>query len=444
MDGNAYPYEHGTTWMAHSGDKYLGSASADGAQNNDWLISPQLSFAANPRISFFAKSLEAGYNPASFNVLYSTNGNSYSDFAGNYLNISQPQTVGTDWTLFEYALPASCANTNVYIAIQYVSDARAMLMIDDFVAVRDELLVITVPGPESVVGGEIPDGLLGNNAGENTLVYTVTATGINEVIVTNPGWQADWYCWIVVGSTVYAGDNPIPAATASFTFPGIDFDARGDVVVVINDENDETLPVTLSSFTAVLTAEQYVKLQWTTQSETGVSGFYVYRSSASTLSDAIMVSPIIGATNTGDQHNYEYVDAELYDTGSYYYWLSVRNMDGSEDYHGPIAVNYNPGGEEVTAEIPLVSGLSSIYPNPFNPSTTIAYGLSKNAELSFVIYNARGQIVRRISEGQKAAGNWKLIWNGLDDNGHNCPTGIYHIRMNAGKESFVKKVALLK
>lgn len=71
-------------------------------------------------------------------------------------------------------------------------------------------------------------------------------------------------------------------------------------------------------------------------------------------------------------------------------------------------------------------------------------GLSKDAELSFVVYNARGQVVRRISKGQKTAGNWKLIWNGLDENGSNCPTGIYHIRMNAGKESFVKKIALLK
>ncbi len=347
LDGNGYPYETGTNWLAHSGDKYLGCASAQGAQNNDWLVSPQLSFADNPRISFFAKSLEADFNPESFNVLFSTTGNSDSDFAGNYLNITQPQTVNLDWTLFEYELPASCANTDVYIAIQCVSNGKAMLMVDDFVAVDE--------------GGTPP-----------------------------------------------------------------------------------LVPVELSSFTAVLTADQYVKLQWTTQSETGVSGFYVYRASTSILTNAIMVSPLIGATNTGDLHDYEYVDADLYDSGSYYYWLSVHNMDGSEDYHGPIAVNYNPGDDPATPEIPLVSGFSSIYPNPFNPSTTIAYGLSQNAELSFVIYNARGQVVRRISEGQKTAGNWKLIWNGLDENGSNCPTGIYHIRMNAGKESFVKKIALLK
>ncbi|MCB5271067.1 MAG: T9SS type A sorting domain-containing protein [Candidatus Cloacimonetes bacterium] len=209
-------------------------------------------------------------------------------------------------------------------------------------------------------------------------------------------------------------------------------------------DGNPTLPVELSSFTAVLTADLFVRLQWTTQSETGVSGFYIYRGISDKLADAIIVSPLIAPSNTGELQNYEFVDAELYDSGTYYYWLSVHNMDGSVDYYGPNTVLYNSNAHQDTPEIPLISGLSSVYPNPFNPSTTIAYGLAKDADVSFVIYNSRGQIVRQITEGQKAAGNWKLIWNGLDENADDCATGIYYIRMNAGKDSFVKKAALLK
>lgn len=88
---------------------------------------------------------------------------------------------------------------------------------------------------------------------------------------------------------------------------------------------DETLPVELSSFTAVLTADFFVRLHWTTQSETGVSGFYIYRSDTSQLANAITVSPLIEATNTGNLHSYEYVDSELHNPGTYYYWLSVHN-----------------------------------------------------------------------------------------------------------------------
>jgi hypothetical protein len=208
--------------------------------------------------------------------------------------------------------------------------------------------------------------------------------------------------------------------------------------------NDITLPVELSSFTAVLTADLFVRLQWTTQSETGVSGFYIYRGISSKLADAIIVSPLIAPSNTSELHNYEFVDAELYDHGTYYYWLSVHNMDGSVDYHGPNTVLYNPGTHQDIPEIPQTSGISSVYPNPFNPNTNIAYILTKDAEVNFVIYNSRGQIVRRIAEGPKAAGNWKLIWNGLDENANSCATGVYYIRLNAGNESFVKKATLMK
>lgn len=205
-----------------------------------------------------------------------------------------------------------------------------------------------------------------------------------------------------------------------------------------------TLPVELSSFTAILSADYFVKLQWTTQSESGVSGFHIYRGGSNNISEAAMISPLIQASNSSDIHNYEYIDAELYAAGVYYYWLSVENYDGSVDYHGPSTVIYSTTISPETPDMPLLNGLSSIYPNPFNPSTTMSYDLIKDAEVELLIYNSRGQIVRRIAEGQKAAGNWKQVWNGLDDNGVYCATGVYYFKMTAGNQSFIKKAVLLK
>ena len=207
---------------------------------------------------------------------------------------------------------------------------------------------------------------------------------------------------------------------------------------------DITLPVELSSFTAAFTAGLFVELQWTTQSESGVSGFYVYRGVENVLATAMMVSPLIEATNTSDQHNYRYMDTNLIEPGTYYYWLSVHNYDGSVDYHGPSMVQYKQNTDQEVPDIPLFSGLKSVYPNPFNPSTNISYTLLKDADLSFVITNSRGQTVRRISAGQKAAGDGKIVWNGQDENGDACASGVYHIRMKAGNQSFVKKAVLMK
>ncbi|GAB1367074.1 hypothetical protein MASR1M36_19450 [Candidatus Cloacimonadaceae bacterium] len=220
------------------------------------------------------------------------------------------------------------------------------------------------------------------------------------------------------------------------------FAAKG--FFLVGPANDVTLPVELSSFTAVFTADFFVKLHWVTQSETGVSGFYVYRGINSDLSLAARISPMINATNSTALQEYEYTDFELYESGTYYYWLQVQDMDGGVAYHGPTTVYFDNSGSSGIPGIPVRTGFTSIYPNPFNPRTTIGYGITKAADVSFSIYNQRGQLVRTITEPQKAVGYWKLEWDGTDLNGQICPTGIYYIRMQAGTENYLRKAILLK
>ncbi len=90
------------------------------------------------------------------------------------------------------------------------------------------------------------------------------------------------------------------------------------------------------------------------------------------------------------------------------------------------------------------SGIRSIYPNPFNPLTTIDYEISMPADVKIEVYNNRGQLVRNFILGYKEQGNYKLTWEGEDNNGCLCSTGIYYIRMQAGKEIYTKKAVLLK
>jgi len=126
---------------AHGGSQYAACFAATTPPNNDWLISPRLSFGANPRISFWARSYVADYGLERFKVLVSTTGNSYSNFttylAGSATTyISAPVT----WTQYSYNLPANCANnSNVYIAIQCVSNDAFFLLIDDFLAQDDSV-----------------------------------------------------------------------------------------------------------------------------------------------------------------------------------------------------------------------------------------------------------------------------------------------------------------
>ena len=205
----------------------------------------------------------------------------------------------------------------------------------------------------------------------------------------------------------------------------------------------ETLPVELSSFTGFLNAYHDVVLTWVTQSETAVMGFYIYRGTNPDLAKAQQISAMIEATNTSYQNVYVFEDQELSEIGTYYYWLMVSDIDGSESFHGPIHVLYEntqPG----IPEIPHITALNQVYPNPFNPSANISYRLAKQSDVSIAIYNNRGQRVRSFDLGTKAAGSWNLTWDGKDQNGSSLSSGVYYIRMQAGPDSFFKKAVLMK
>ena len=64
------------------------------------------------------------------------------------------------------------------------------------------------------------------------------------------------------------------------------------------------------------------------------------------------------------------------------------------------------------------------YPNPFNPSTTLRYGLPEAALVRLVVYNALGQEVADLAEGEMAAGYHEVKWKAAG-----LASGIYFARL---------------
>ncbi len=219
--------------------------------------------------------------------------------------------------------------------------------------------------------------------------------------------------------------------------------AEGELEIVFLRDED-TLPVELSAFTASVNACNNAQITWVTQAESELRGFYLYRAHTGLLESAAMISPLIPATNTSQQQVYAYTDQEMLEPGTYYYWLQISNLDGSGTYHGPISLAIETGNNPSAPSLPLKTEFSSIFPNPFNPSTQISYSLSRPEHVKFFIYNGRGQVVRSMILGTKAAGNWRQTWDGTDDAGRTVASGIYFILMQAGKDSFTRKAILLK
>ncbi len=204
------------------------------------------------------------------------------------------------------------------------------------------------------------------------------------------------------------------------------------------------LPVVLTSFTAIISADNCIILNWTTESENGLVGYYIYRSTNDKLENAQLISQMITANNSSSQCIYTYEDNEVFDTTTYYYWLQSIELGGIANIYGPVSVYYGPLNGYSTPEVPFETVLQPIYPNPFNPIVFIPYTLAEATDLNFYIYNSRGQLIRHFYVGTQEPGYYRLSWDGKDSKGISCANGVYQIVMKAGKNVYTRKAALMK
>ncbi len=91
------------------------------------------------------------------------------------------------------------------------------------------------------------------------------------------------------------------------------------------------------------------------------------------------------------------------------------------------------------SSIPDAFSLSSAWPNPFNPSTTLTLDLPESAELTVAVYNVTGQQVAELAHGSYAAGSHTLTFDAA-----NLSAGVYFVRASAGPWNAVRKIVLLK
>jgi flagellar hook assembly protein FlgD len=93
---------------------------------------------------------------------------------------------------------------------------------------------------------------------------------------------------------------------------------------------------------------------------------------------------------------------------------------------------------------PRETGFKAIHPNPFNPQTTVTFTLASPEHVRIAIYDVRGTLVRRLEDRAMPAGEHSLVWDGRDDAGRTGSSGIYFVRMLAGRTVETRKIVMLK
>lgn len=97
--------------------------------------------------------------------------------------------------------------------------------------------------------------------------------------------------------------------------------------------------------------------------------------------------------------------------------------------------------------LPPTLTLSQNFPNPFNPSTIIAFTIPKSlsgSHAEVAVYNDLGQLVKKLFSDQVHAGNYTALWDGKDAHGVPVGSGVYFCRVIAGSEVATRKMVLLR
>jgi hypothetical protein len=97
-----------------------------------------------------------------------------------------------------------------------------------------------------------------------------------------------------------------------------------------------------------------------------------------------------------------------------------------------------------TGRIPSDYVLADNYPNPFNPTTTITFGLPRAGQVRLAVYNLLGQRVATLMDGFKPAGWHEVSWNGRNDEGSAVSSGVYFYRLETDEFIQSRKMLLIK
>ena len=109
----------------------------------------------------------------------------------------------------------------------------------------------------------------------------------------------------------------------------------------------------------------------------------------------------------------------------------------------PIDPTGVPNDDEI--DVPPVSALHQNVPNPFNPTTTIAFDLARAGHVRLEIFDVGGRSVRvLVNEERPAARNHRVVWDGLDTAGARASSGVYFYRLVAGDLTATRKMIVVK
>ncbi len=90
------------------------------------------------------------------------------------------------------------------------------------------------------------------------------------------------------------------------------------------------------------------------------------------------------------------------------------------------------------------SRISAVYPNPFNPRTTLVFALAEPGPVRLCVHTVTGSLVRILVDEPRSAGEHPVLWDGTNDSGASVASGVYFARLVTGSEIDTERLVLVK
>jgi hypothetical protein len=190
---------------------------------------------------------------------------------------------------------------------------------------------------------------------------------------------------------------------------------------------DSTIvPVELINFTGVSNGDE-VKLNWQTATEMNNIGFEIQKANEELVFERIGFVPGYGTTT--QSHTYSFIDSDV-KSGKYSYRLKQIDYDGSFTYSELIELEVNQ---------PITFFLDQNFPNPFNPLTTISFGIADKSNVVLTVFDVIGTEITTLVNEEKEAGKYKVSFDAKT-----LPSGIYFYTLKTNQFIQTRKMILLR
>mgnify|MGYP003969858621 CR=1 FL=1 len=133
-----------------------------------------------------------------------------------------------------------------------------------------------------------------------------------------------------------------------------------------------------------------------------------------------------------------FIATPVEDTITYLFSLTVSDGElSSQPDTAIITVNPLLGIEQ--NNFPSEYQLLSVFPNPFNPITTIQYSVEILCNASLQAFNINGQLVETLFDRRISPGTHQVLWDASHE-----PSGVYFIKFVTLNQTNINKIILLK